>query len=74
MTTLAHSAAPLGTAPRLLSRVLGYWTDFLTGIEEARAMALLYQDLASLTDRELAASGLRREDIPRAVLAVFNDR
>ena len=37
-------------------------------------MALLYQDLAALTDRELAASGLKREDIPRAVLAAFNDR
>ena len=73
MTTLAHST-PLGTTPRLLSRLLGYWTDFQTGIEEARAMAILYQDLAALTDRELAASGLKREDIPRAVLAVFNGR
>ena len=73
MTMLAHSA-PLGSAPRLFSRLLGYWTEFLTGIEEARAMALLYQDLAALTDRELAASGLKREDIPRAVLAAFNDR
>jgi hypothetical protein len=73
MTTLAHSA-PLGATPRFLSRLLSYWTDFLTGIEEARAMALLYQDLSALTDRELAASGLKREDIPRAVLAVFNDR
>ena len=73
MTTLAHPA-PFGTVPRLLSRLLGYWTDFLTGIEEARAMALLYQDLAALTDHELAASGLKREDIPRAVLAAFNDR
>ncbi len=73
MTTLAHPA-PLGTAPRLFSRLLGYWTDLLTGIEEARAMALLYRDLAALTDRELAASGLRREDIPRAVLAAFNGR
>ena len=66
MTTLAYSAV-LGTAPRLFSRLLGYWTDFLTGIEEARAMAQLYQDLATLTDRE-------REDIPRAVLAVFSGR
>jgi hypothetical protein len=73
MTTLVHSA-PIGAAPRLFSRLLGYWTDFLTGIEEARAMALLYKDLAALTDRELAAAGLKREDIPRAVLAVFNDR
>ena len=73
MTTLAQSA-PFGTVPHVLSRLLGYWTDFLTGIEEARAMALLYQDLAAMTDRELAASGLKREDIPRAVLAVFNNR
>jgi len=73
MTTLTY-AARLGSAPHLFSRLLGYWTDFLTGIEEARAMALLYQDLAALTERELAARGLRREDIPRAVLAVFNNR
>jgi hypothetical protein len=73
MTTLVHSSLP-GTAPRLLHRLFGYWTDFLTGIEEARAMALLYEDLAALTDRELAARGLKREDIPRAVLAVLKDR
>lgn len=73
MTTLVHSSLP-ATAPRLLHRLFGYWTDFLTGIEEARAMALLYQDLAALTDRELAARGLKREDIPRAVLAVLKDR
>jgi hypothetical protein len=73
MTTLVHSSLP-GTAPRLLHRLFGYLADFLTGIEEARAMALLYQDLAALTDRELAACGLKREDIPRAVLAVLKDR
>ena len=73
MTTLVHSSLS-GTAPRLLPRLFRYWTDFLTGIEEARAMALLYQDLAALTDRELAARGLKREDIPRAVLAVLQDR
>jgi uncharacterized protein YjiS (DUF1127 family) len=77
MTTLAHStllATLLGAAPRLLNRLFSYWRDFSTGIEEARAMALLYQDLAALSDRELAACGLKREDIPRAVLAVLNDR
>ena len=31
MTTLVHSGLP-GTAPRLLHRLFGYWTDFLTGI------------------------------------------
>lgn len=73
MTTLVHSSLS-GSAPRLLPRLFRYLTDFLTGIEEARAMALLYQDLAALTDRELAARGLKREDIPRAVLAVVKDR
>jgi hypothetical protein len=32
-------------------------------------MALRYRTLAALSDRELAARGLRRADIPRAVLA-----
>jgi uncharacterized protein YjiS (DUF1127 family) len=35
-------------------------------------MALAYQNLASLSDRELAARGLKRADVPRAVLAAFN--
>ena len=35
-------------------------------------MALRYQTLSNLSDRELAARGLRREDIPGAVLAKFN--
>ncbi len=71
MTTLALSSL-LDTTLRLLSRVLRTWTEFLTGIQEARAMALLYQDLAALSNRELAARGLQRQDIPRAVLAAFN--
>jgi uncharacterized protein YjiS (DUF1127 family) len=35
-------------------------------------MALAYQNLAKLSDRELAVRGLKRADIPRAVLAAFN--
>ena len=35
-------------------------------------MALACQNLASLSDRELAARGLKRADVPRAVLAAFN--
>ena len=49
-----------------------YWTEFSTGIEEARAMALRYQSLAALSDRELAARGLKRQDIPRAALGVLD--
>jgi uncharacterized protein YjiS (DUF1127 family) len=48
-----------------------HWTEFSSGIEEARAMALRYQTLAALSDRELAARGLKRQDIPRAVLGAF---
>jgi len=71
MTTLALSSL-LDTSLRLLGRMLRSWTEFLTGIQEARAMALLYQELAALSNRELAARGLKRQDIPRAVLAAFN--
>ena len=72
MTPLLLSAV-LGAASRLLARPLRYAAEFLAGIEEARAMALRYQTLAALTDRELAARGLARADIPRAVLASVHD-
>ena len=35
-------------------------------------MAMLYRDLAALSDRELAACGLARQDIPRAVLSAIH--
>jgi hypothetical protein len=70
MTTLALSSL-IESAPRWLSSLLRYWTEFTSGIEEARAMALRYQILSALSDRELAVRGLRRQDIPRAVLSVF---
>jgi hypothetical protein len=68
MTTLALSAL-INATPRLLERLARHVSDFLAGIEEARAMALRYQTLASLSDRELAARGLKRQDIPHAVVA-----
>jgi hypothetical protein len=67
MTTIAL-AALFDTAPRWLSRLVRYCKEFSSGIEEARAMALHYQTLAALSDPELAARGLKRQDIPRAVL------
>ena len=72
MTPLALSALLAG-ASRLEERLLHYGTELLDGIEEARAMALRYRTLAALSDRELAARGLRRVDIPRAVLASVDD-
>jgi hypothetical protein len=71
MTTLLLSTLFDPTA-RLLNSLGRSWTELLTGIHEARAMALLYQTLAGLSDRELAARGLKREDIPGAVLATFD--
>jgi hypothetical protein len=72
MTTLALSAL-LNSTSRPLARMLTYWNEFLDGIGEARAMAGLYRDLAGMSDRELAARGLKRQDIPRAVLAAFEN-
>jgi hypothetical protein len=69
MTTLVLSA--LADAPRLLNKLARYWDDFLTGVEEARAMAALYRELAGMSEAQLAAHGLKREDIPRAVMAHF---
>lgn len=72
MTPLALSALLAG-ASRLAEQVLHYGAELLDGIEEARAMALRYRTLAALSDRELAARGLRRTDIPRVVLASVDD-
>ena len=70
MSTLALSNL-LQTSPRLFGRFLEHCSAFLAGIEEARAMALRYDMLAQLSDSELAARGLERADIPRAVLTSF---
>jgi len=69
MTTIAL-AALMDTAPRWFGRLVRCWNEFSSGIEEARAMALRYQTLAALSDPELAERGLKRQDIPRAVLGV----
>ena len=71
MTALAFSTL-LETLLRLLGELARAWTEFLTGIHRARAMALCYQTLSGLSDRELAARGLKRQDIPSAVLAAFD--
>jgi hypothetical protein len=43
-------------------------TDFVEGIDEARLMAQRFKTLSQMTDAQLAARGLRREQIPQAVL------
>jgi hypothetical protein len=44
-------------------------SEFLEGIRLARAMAHQYDVLSRLSDGELARRGLRREDIPQAVVS-----
>jgi uncharacterized protein YjiS (DUF1127 family) len=67
MTTIALSQLVHRT-PALLERLARSITAFFDGIEEARAMAQRFKTLSQMTDGQLAARGLRREDIPQAVL------
>ncbi len=51
-----------------LKRVCRRIADFATGIDEARLMAYRFDVLSHLTDAQLAERGLKREQIPQAVL------
>jgi hypothetical protein len=73
MSTLALNQLIRGT-PAFLSRLSQSITDFFDGIGEARAMADLYSTLSRMTDAQLAERGLKREDIPQAVMAAFSHR
>ena len=73
MSTLALNQLIRGT-PAFLSRLSQNVTDFIDGIGEARAMAEQFKTLSRMTDAQLAERGLKREDIPQAVLATFNRR
>jgi hypothetical protein len=67
MTTIALSQL-IHRAPAFLSRIFQHITAFLDGIEEARLMAQRFKTLSQMTNAQLAARGLRRENIPQAVL------
>jgi hypothetical protein len=67
MTTLALPF-PSGRHTRR-SGARQYVADFFSGLREGLALAARYDQLSSKSDSELARLGLRREDIPRAVLA-----
>lgn len=65
MTTLTashigHSAAP--------SRLLGAVRDFFTAWGEATAAYAVYQELSAMSRTDLAARGLRRQDIGRSAM------
>ncbi len=57
-----------GAAPRR-SGVLRLLNRFADGLREGIELAKRFDTLNSKTDPELARMGLRREDIPQAVLA-----
>ena len=67
MTTLAFSRL-IHDAPSFLATLGARVSAFIDGIAEARVMAHQFKALSQLTDAELARRGLKREDIPQAVL------
>ena len=66
MSTLALSGAP--ARPRRRNSFFRPFVEFLDSIRLARAMAHRYEVLSRKSDAELAAAGIRREDIPRLVV------
>jgi uncharacterized protein YjiS (DUF1127 family) len=73
MTTLVLNHI-IRRAPALLQRLNQRISHFLDGIGEARAMAERFKSLSRMSDEQLAEHGLKREDIPQAVLAAFGHR
>jgi len=57
--------------PGFLQRLGHSIATFLDGISEARAMAERFKTLSRMTDSQLAQHGLKREEIPQAVLGNF---
>ena len=73
MTTLAINHLMRQT-PAVLYMLGERISEFLDGIGEARAMAERFKSLSRMSDDQLAERGLKRQDIPKAVLATFNHR
>ena len=67
MTTIALAQLIHG-APAFLQRFGQRFSDFFDGIENARHMARRFKALSQMTDAQLAARGIKREEIPQAVL------
>ena len=68
MTTLAMNHLLHGV-PALLHRLGQGLSAMFQGVSDARSMADEFKTLSRMSDAELARYGLKREDIPRAVLA-----
>lgn len=65
MTTLTASHIGHESAP---SRLLHAVRDFFTAWSEATAAYAVYQELSAMSRTDLAARGLRRQDIARSAL------
>jgi len=65
MTTLTLTTSTLA---KLADQVAQYLSDLLEGVREGRELATRYDALARRTDSELAALGIKREDIPQVVM------
>ncbi len=67
MTTIAL-AQLVNDVPAFMARIGQRFHDLLAGVEEARELATRYKTLSRMTDAQLAERGLKRADIPQAVL------
>jgi hypothetical protein len=67
MTTIALAQLVQNT-PAFLQRLGRSVSGLFAGIDEARVLAHRYKTLSQMTDAQLAARGLKREEIPQAVL------
>jgi uncharacterized protein YjiS (DUF1127 family) len=67
MTTIAL-AQIVHDVPAALRRFSQRLSELVAGIDEARLLATRYKALSRMTDAQLADRGLRRADIPQAVL------
>jgi hypothetical protein len=67
MTTLALAQLVHGT-PAFFQKLGQRFSDLAAGLHEARMLAQRFKTLSSLTDAQLAERGLKREEIPQAVM------
>ena len=62
---LNHANPNHGLVHRITKRI----SDFVDGVTAARILADRYRTLSHMSDDQLAKRGLKREDIPHAILA-----
>ncbi len=69
MTTLALPfPSGRGAGTKRFSTILRFFNDIADGMRDGLELARRYDTLTAMSDVELARIGLRREDIPQAIL------